>query len=153
MKSFNEVLEKYRQDSISEHEKGTRFEVLMRNFLLTYPQYRDKFSKIYFWNEFSNEPDLGIDLVAETFDGDFWAVQCKFYAQSSTINKSAVDSFISNSSRTFHGKNFSQRIWISTSDNFTDNALKNPANFFMQDNFFIQISKYILYIKFQAAYL
>ena len=151
--TFDDILKNYRENSSSTHEKGSRFEILMKNFLLTYPPYRGKFSKIFLWNEFSDEPDLGIDLVAETFDGEFWAVQCKFYAESSTINKSAVDSFISNSSRTFHGKNFSQRIWISTSDNFTDNALKNPANFFMQDNFFIQISKYILYIKFQAAYL
>ena len=120
--TFDDILKNYRENSSSTHEQGSRFEILMKNFLLTYPPYRGKFSKIFLWNEFSDEPDLGIDLVAETFDGEFWAVQCKFYAESSTINKSAVDSFISNSSRTFHGKNFSQRIWISTSDNFTDNA-------------------------------
>lgn len=34
--TFNDILEKYRQNSFSEHDKGTRFEVLMKNFLLTF---------------------------------------------------------------------------------------------------------------------
>ena len=118
--TIDELLIKYSDENIS--ERGKKFERLMKNFLLTYPVYLGTISKVYLWNEFSNEPDLGIDLVVETVDGKFWAVQCKFYAESTPINKAVVDSFISNSSRTFEGKNFTARLWISTSDNLTDNA-------------------------------
>ena len=126
--TFNELLDKYRAISLSERDKGAKFERLMKNFLLTYPEYRGQFSKVYLWNEFSNEPDLGIDLVVETTSGEFWAVQCKFYAESTTIDKAAVDTFLATSSRTFDGKKFSARLWISTSDSLTDNAEKTLQN-------------------------
>ena len=124
--TIEELLANYQRLDV--YERGKKFERLMKNFLLTYPVYLGTISKVYLWNEFSNEPDLGIDLVAETVDGKFWAVQCKFYSESTPINKAVVDSFISNSSRTFDGKNFSARLWISTSDNLTDNAEKSLQN-------------------------
>ena len=126
--TFNELLDKYRAISFSEHDKGSRFEALMKNFLLTYPEYREKFSNVWLWNDFPfrdelGTVDLGIDIVCKTFNGDFWAVQCKFYAESTIITKSAVDTFLATSSKTFDGdKKFSARLWISTSDNLTDNA-------------------------------
>ena len=120
--TIDELLENYRKTSATEIEKGKKFEVLMKNFLPL--NYRGEIKKVMLWQEFSNEKDLGIDLVAETYSGEFWAIQCKFYAENSVIEKSAVDSFISNSGRTFNGKKFSLRIFISTSDNFTENAAK-----------------------------
>ena len=134
MKSFNEVLEKYRQESFSEHDKGSRFEVLMRNFLLTYAPYSGKFSDVWLWKDFPYKndfggKDLGIDIVAKNFDGEFWAVQCKCYAETSTIDKPAVDSFLATSSKIFQGdKKFSARLWISTTNNFNDNAEKTLQN-------------------------
>ena len=128
MLNVDELLEKYRRLAQSEHDKGSRFELLMKNFLLTYPVYRGKISEVWLWNEFPfrdelGGKDLGIDLVAKTVDEKFWAVQCKFYAETTLIDKKSVDSFVSNSARTFDGdKKFSRRFWISTSDNFTDNA-------------------------------
>ena len=134
MKDLNAILEKYREDSSSERDKGTLFEVLMKNFLLTYAPYRGRFSNVWLWKDFPfraefGGKDLGIDLVAQTVDGEFWAVQCKFYAETSTIDKPAVDSFLATSSKTFQGdKRFSARIWISTTNNFTDNAEKTLQN-------------------------
>lgn len=86
MKDLNALLEKYRTDSLSTHEKGSRFEVLMKNFLLTYAPYRGKFPDVWLWKDFPfradfGGKDLGIDLVARTVDDEFWAVQCKFYAE------------------------------------------------------------------------
>lgn len=132
--TIDELLDDYRQLDISERERGEKFERLMKNFLLTYPAYRGKFSDVWLWNEFPfreelGGKDLGIDIVAKTFDGDFWAAQCKFYADTSIIDKKAVDSFISNSGRTFDGnKKFSRRFWISTTDNFTENAREMCKN-------------------------
>ncbi|MBQ7706014.1 MAG: DEAD/DEAH box helicase [Selenomonadaceae bacterium] len=126
MTALEKILESYRNTSENEIEKGKKFEVLMKNFLPL--NYRGEIEKVMLWQEFSNEKDLGIDLVAKTYSGEFWAIQCKFYAENTTIEKAAVDSFISNSGRTFNGKKFSLRIFISTSDNFTDNAAKMFEN-------------------------
>ena len=42
--TVDELLEKYRSAEIPERDKGTKFERLMKNFLLTNPVYREKFS-------------------------------------------------------------------------------------------------------------
>lgn len=81
---FNKVLEKYRKYSYSEKDKGERFERLMQAYLLTDPQYAYKFKKVWLWSEFHGKDDLGggdtgIDLVAITVEGDYWAIQCKCY--------------------------------------------------------------------------
>ena len=134
--TIDELLDTYEIFAMTEVEKGERFERLMKNFLLTYPVWRGLVADVWLWKDFPfrqelGGKDLGIDLVVKTRTGDFWAAQCKFYQQSTAINKSAVDSFISNSGRTFDGdKKFSRRFWISTSDNFTENAremLKNQS--------------------------
>ena len=50
--TIDELLDDYRQLDISERERGEKFERLMKNFLLTYPAYRGKFSDVWLWNEF-----------------------------------------------------------------------------------------------------
>ena len=126
--TIDELLETYELFAMTELEKGERFERLMKNFLLTYPVWRGTVANVWRWKEFPfrdelGGKDLGIDLVVKTVSGDYRAVQCKFYAESSTISKEAVDSFFSNATRTFDGdKKFSSFIWISTTDNYTDNA-------------------------------
>ena len=57
--TFDDILEKYRAESFSEHDKGSRFEVLMKNFLLTYPQYRGIFSDVWLWKDFPYKNDFG----------------------------------------------------------------------------------------------
>ena len=126
--SIDELLDSYRNlFALTEREKGDRFERLMKNFLLTYPPYRGEISNVWLWKDFPYKnnfggKDLGIDIVAKTFDGNFWAIQCKFYAESSTIDKPAVDSFFANATRNFDGKKFSTFVWICTTDKYTDNA-------------------------------
>ena len=126
--TFAKILDKYRKISTSEVDKGTRFEVLMKNFLKTYQIYSGKFSEVWMWNDFPYRAelggkDLGIDIVAKTYNGEFWAVQCKCYAKTTQINKPAVDSFLATSSKTFDGdKKFSNRLWISTTNNWNNEA-------------------------------
>ena len=128
MVTADKLLENYRRLEVSERDKGAKFERLMKNFLLTNPVYRGKFSDVWLWSEFPfreelGTVDLGIDIVCKSVDGEFWAVQCKFYAETSTIDKAAVDTFLATSGKIFGGdKKFSVRLWISTSDNLTDNA-------------------------------
>lgn len=130
--SFNNVLEKYRKISFSQRDKGDRFERLMQAYLLTDPQYANKLKNVWLWTEFHGKSDLGsfdtgIDLVAKTFDGDYWAIQCKCFQESAKIDKPAVDSFLSTSSREFRNEElktvrFSHRLWISTTNHWGPNA-------------------------------
>jgi predicted helicase len=104
--SFNSILTKYRKISFSERDKGERFERLMQAYLKTDPKYAFLFKSVWLWNEFPGKLDLGggdtgIDLVALTHEGDFWAIQCKCYQENTVIDKPAVDSFITTSGRAF----------------------------------------------------
>lgn len=134
-----DVLEDIRSSALSEPEKGHRFETLIRAWLLADPVYGVELSDVWLWENFPAKAqfgghDLGIDLVARTRLGEYWAIQCKFYGENTSIDKAAVDSFISNSSRTFidpysHEKTgFSARYWISTNDYFNANALQSILN-------------------------
>ena len=132
--TFEKILELYRKFATSESDKGTKFERLMKNFLLTYQVYKGVFEKVWLWKDFPYRAelggkDLGIDIVAKTFNGEFWAVQCKCYAETTRIDKPAVDSFLATSSKIFDGdKKFSYRLWISTTNNWNSEAEITIAN-------------------------
>ena len=136
--TFQTVLDKYRKISFSERDKGDRFERLMQAYLLTDPKYAYRFKHVWLWNEFPGKLDLGggdtgIDLVALTSEGDYWAIQCKCYQESSIIDKPSVDSFLSTSSREFKNEqlktvSFSQRLWISTTNKWGPNATEAIKN-------------------------
>ena len=129
--SFQNILDKYRKFSFSEHDKGVRFERLMQAYLKTDPKYAFLFKKVWLWSEFSGKRDLGgtdtgIDLVALTHEGDYWAIQCKCYQESSIIDKPAVDSFLATSSREFKTEQlqtppFANRLWICTTNKWGGN--------------------------------
>ncbi|WP_134355748.1 DEAD/DEAH box helicase [Flavobacterium psychrophilum] len=133
-KSFNIILEKYRKISFSERDKGDRFERLIQEYLLTEPLYANRLKKVWMWNDFPAKNDLGgkdtgIDLVALTYDGDYWAIQCKCYQETSTIDKPAVDSFLATAGRSFKDENqnfklthFSNCLWVSTTNKWGTNA-------------------------------
>ncbi len=136
--NLQKVLAKYRAISFSEKNKGSRFERLMRGFLQTAPWYEGTLKHVWLWNEFPHKQsiggkDTGIDLVAQTIEGDFWAVQCKCWDASSYIDKPAVDSFLATSSKTFTNDQdqttaFSRRLWISTTNKWgseAENAIKH----------------------------
>lgn len=136
--SFQKVLEKYRKYSFSERDKGERFERLIQAYLQTDPKYSNQFKYVWLWNEFPGKKDFGgkdtgIDLVGLTFEGDYWAIQCKCFQESSTIDKNAVDSFLSTSSRSFKNESFlttefSNRLWVSTTNKWGVNAEETIKN-------------------------
>jgi predicted helicase len=57
--SFQKVLEKYRNSSFSERDKGDRFERLMRSYLATDPQFADRFRNVWMWEDFLGHKDFG----------------------------------------------------------------------------------------------
>ncbi len=134
---FQNILNKYRKYSFSERDKGDRFERLIQAYLYTDPKY-SHLNKIWLWSEFPYRgefggQDIGIDLVAQTTEGDYWAIQCKAYREEARITKAEVDTFLSTSGRSFaaeHGerKNFSHRIWVSTTNNWSTKANETLQN-------------------------
>jgi len=131
MKTFTQILDTFRRDSRSEHDKGFRFERLMQAYLKTTALYANLFEEVWLWADFPYHAqfggqDVGIDLVSKTYEGEYWAIQCKCYTANSYIDKPAVDSFLSTSGKFFdiNGKSvsFSQRLWISTTNNWNSTA-------------------------------
>jgi predicted helicase len=136
--TFNEVLQKYRDASFSELDKGDRFERLMKAYLQTDPKYAHTVETVWLWEEFPHRDqfgnhDIGIDLVVLTDDQEYWAVQCKCYAKDARIDKASVDTFLSTSGRDFTDSNdnqirFTQRLWISTTNNWSTKAEETLKN-------------------------
>ena len=136
---FTKILEKYRRESFSEVDKGTRFEELMREYLWSDPKYAMFFDEIWLWRDFpfrkdfGSGHDVGIDLVARAHDGQYWAIQCKCYKEDKYIQKADVDTFITTAMKQFSDENmqptkFSQLVWIATTDKFSANAIESFKN-------------------------
>ena len=130
--SFPLLLEKYRTQTPDHRARGERFERLIQAFLKTDPTYEGLFSNVWLWEEFPfrealGGSDTGIDIVCKTHEGEYWAVQCKCYKETTVIDKSAVDSFLATSSRKFPDdsgllQSFAHRLWVSTSNLWGPNA-------------------------------
>jgi predicted helicase len=135
--AFNKILEKYRAAAFSEQDKGDRFERLIQAYLYTDPKYTH-LTKIWLWSEFPyrkdfGSHDVGIDLVAQTAEGEYWAIQCKCYQEDSRISKEHVDTFLSTSGRSFEDSKgerirFSRRVWVSTTNNWSSKANETLRN-------------------------
>lgn len=136
---IHDILEKFRQTAVTERQKGALFEKLMQRWLLSDPRYCNLLKEVWLWEEFPQRTefggkDTGIDLVARTDEGNYWAIQCKFYDSTATIDKPAVDSFLSTSSKTFTDNatlkkvGFVHRLWISTTDHWGPNAIQAIQN-------------------------
>lgn len=136
--TFQTILTSFRKLAYSERDKGDKFERLMQAYLQTDPKYAYLFKNVWLWSEFHGKNDLGgqdngIDLVALTIEGDYWAIQCKCFQEGTYIDKPAVDSFLSTSSREFKNENFqtvsfSHRLWISTTNKWGANATEAIRN-------------------------
>ena len=136
--SFFALLNKIRSESFSEKDKGTKFERLVRDYFRTSKRFIEQLDQVWLWNDFPfrkdfGGKDLGIDLVAKTKDGSYWAIQCKCYNENTVINKAAVDTFISMSGRTFKNEagattKFSYRVWVATTESWGANARETLEN-------------------------
>ncbi len=76
-----------RAATVQEGERGTAFEHVVRHYFRFDPKYRTKLADVWFHHEVPadlrvrlNFPprDEGIDLLARTHAGEFWAVQAKY---------------------------------------------------------------------------
>lgn len=133
--TISELLEEFRKIFGNERDKGTAFEKLIKMYLENEPKYMAILSNVWMWKDFpyrENVGDTGIDLVAKTYDGDFWAIQCKFYAEKHEITKGDVDTFLATSSKYFYiddkKTNFKYRLIASTTDHYNHIAESTLEN-------------------------
>lgn len=100
--------------------RGDAFEHLVKWYLEHSPTYGSIIAKVWLWQNWPGRwgADAGIDLVAETHDGDVWAIQAKAYAPTTSISKADVDTFLSESAREI----FQFRLLIATTDLIGRNA-------------------------------
>jgi superfamily II DNA or RNA helicase len=114
---FEELFNRLSSES---HIKGKSFEKISKWWLTNDELWSSLVKQVWLWDEWPNRNtrDLGIDLVAEGFDGTLWAIQCKAYDPDSNLKKSDIDSFLSASNQ----KQFSNRLLITTTKSIGDNA-------------------------------
>ena len=105
-------------------EKGDLFERLTQIYLQTHPTYRSKIKHVWWCNkgelpekirEKLNLPegDEGIDLLCETFEGEYWSVQSKYRSDSSKpLNTTELGKFLTLSFVT--GKNIVAGLVVHT---------------------------------------
>jgi superfamily II DNA or RNA helicase len=79
-----------RAKKLSNTEKGIAFERLTQIYLQTAPEYRTKLQNAWLLRDVPADirqrlnlpgPDEGIDLIARTRNGEYWAIQSKFRSQ------------------------------------------------------------------------
>lgn len=118
-----EILDGLYFEAKTQRGKGTAFERLVRQFLLTDPRYAERFDEVWMWSDWPERgarPDRGIDLVArERETGELCAVQCKFYdPDTGVITKGDVDSFLAESGT----GEFTSRLFVSTTEHWNSAA-------------------------------
>jgi len=90
-------------NTLNEKGKGDIFEHLTKLILITRPEYTLMLKNVWIQQEGIpkevrekiNLPttDEGIDIVAETFDEEYWAIQCKFKGQNQTPTYKELSTF------------------------------------------------------------
>ena len=120
---IKEILDGLYFDTQTQRGKGTAFERLVRQFLLTDPRHAERFDEVWMWSDWPERgarPDRGIDLVArERETGELCAVQCKFYdPDTGVITKGDVDSFLAESGT----GEFTSRLFVSTTEHWNSAA-------------------------------
>ncbi|WP_322783117.1 DEAD/DEAH box helicase [Actinomyces bowdenii] len=118
-----EILDGLYFEAKTQRGKGTSFERLVRQFLLTDPRYAERFDEVWMWSDWPQRgvrPDHGIDLVARERETDeLCAIQCKFYdPHTGVITKNDVDSFLAESGT----GEFTSRLFVSTTEHWNSAA-------------------------------
>ena len=112
---------------LTKKQKGDYFEVFTQFFLELHPNYATKLKKVW---RIRNVPlgvrtllnlpdsDEGIDLVAETKEGEYWAIQCKYREdQTKSLTRKELSTFTDLALNICH--NISLALVCTTSDRFS----------------------------------
>ncbi|WP_063308266.1 type ISP restriction/modification enzyme [Pseudovibrio sp. Ad46] len=125
MSSLHDLLASYRAQAVTEREKGTYFEDLVKVYFENDDIQRSEYDHVWTFRDWAKEhgrdgKDTGIDLVARMNDGSgYCAIQCKFYKRDHHVQKGEIDSFFTASGK----EPFTRRIIVdSTEAPYSKNA-------------------------------
>ena len=98
-----EILDRIRNESRDQAEKGRWFEQLFMRLALQQPEF--EIDEIWRWPDWSEREaltgldgrDMGVDLVARRTSGEWVAIQCKCYDDRHTLGKGEIDKFLGGS--------------------------------------------------------
>jgi predicted helicase len=86
-------------------EKGRAFEELTRLHLLSDPVFATKLTEVWHHTDVPQKiadelglqrPEIGVDLIARTRRGDYWAIQCKYHQdRSRNVTYDELKTFLS----------------------------------------------------------
>lgn len=117
--AFDAVLESFGESS---QVKGKRFEEAVKWWLQKDPYWKSvlKPSSVRLWSEseYRDGVDIGIDLTAEGFDGETWAIQAKNWERETAIPKAEIDKFLAASNSVTYQK----RLLVTTTNEISANA-------------------------------
>lgn len=85
--------------------KGDVFELITQYYLLSDPKYTTKLKSVWLFREVPSavvkklqlpQTDQGIDLIAETIEGEYWSIQCKYASdENQKISHRKISTFMS----------------------------------------------------------
>ncbi len=121
-KDLNKTLESFTKSNKTKFA-GDIFEYLTKLYLETAPQYRSKLKRVFLEKEVPSnlrkklnlpDTDEGIDLIAETIDKEYWAIQCKYRSNSNETLTIKEDLSTFNNLAFTHCKNITHGIVCAT---------------------------------------
>lgn len=121
--NINDIFNKIEKLSLDKRTKGSMFEKVSKH-LLKEKDTAGNYKEISLWSDWKyrgNQIDCGIDLVIETFKGEFIAVQCKFHQ--SKIHLKQLSTFYTKLQSGIGDVKFSSGIIVTTSE-LSDEAEK-----------------------------
>ena len=132
MLTFDEALAKIRAETndtvdinrkgstVRKTARGTAFEKLMLGYFKRDSIYSDEFTDIKLWYDWYHEPDTGIDIVAGDKRGNLVGIQCKCWADDSSIDLKGISTMFTVKDR----KKMDRLILVYTGGTLTTHAQK-----------------------------
>ena len=124
-------------NSLSKHEKGDLFEKLTELVLKTKSIYKSKYKNVWRLRDGIDSDikaklklptaDEGIDLIAESYTGQYSAIQCKFKGNNESPTRKDIATFLDLSRN--HCKNISEQILVHTGTNGIKKTALLPDSF------------------------
>ena len=123
-KSWQELKSQLIDQTSNTKTKGDIFELITKYYLLTEPIYQTQIKNVWIHHEvpddvreYINLPknDEGIDLIAQTKDNKYWAIQCKYLSDiEASVNEKYIATFLNLSGNVC--KNISIKLTVTTAN-------------------------------------
>ena len=124
-------------NDLTKHEKGELFEKLTELVLLTKPLYKTRYKNIWLLRDGVDSKlraklnlpnvDEGIDIIAESYNGNYCSIQCKFKGANESPTRKDIATFLDLSRN--HCKNITEQILVHTGTNGIKKTALLPDSF------------------------